>query len=284
MTSRADFHTHTNASDGRLTPSDLVRLAVSRGLSILSVTDHDSTEGIAEALAAAAQLPGFTLVPGIEMSTDIPGDEIHVLGYFLDYENPDFQTTLTSLRTARRDRGRMMVEKLHAHGNRHTLGARRGAGRRRLGGPAARRAGARRTRARLDLPGGVRPLHRQERPRLRRADEADAGGSNRNAGEGRRAAGARPSGKPVRTSTTCSLSSKAAGMVGVEVYYQDYDRNTCARLAAAAERHGLLKTGGSDFHGMGGERERLPGDIPLPDEAIDAFMAAGQRMTSGRLS
>jgi len=77
---------------------------------------------------------------------------------------------------------------------------------------------------------------------------------------------------------------KAAGMLGVEVYYQDYDRNTCARLAAAAERHDLLKIGGSDFHGFGGGRERLPGDIPLPEEAIDAFIAMGRRMTSGRRS
>jgi predicted metal-dependent phosphoesterase TrpH len=77
---------------------------------------------------------------------------------------------------------------------------------------------------------------------------------------------------------------KAAGMLGIEVYYQDYDHNTCARLAAAAARHGLLKIGGSDFHGFGSERERLPGDIPLPDEAIDAFMAVGLRMTSGRRS
>jgi predicted metal-dependent phosphoesterase TrpH len=84
MTSRADFHTHTLASDGLLAPGDVVRLAVSRGLRILAVTDHDSTEGIAEALATAAEYPELTLVPGIEMSTDIPGDEIHVLGYFLD--------------------------------------------------------------------------------------------------------------------------------------------------------------------------------------------------------
>ncbi|HEY5112689.1 MAG TPA: PHP domain-containing protein, partial [Coriobacteriia bacterium] len=116
MTSRADFHTHTNASDGRLTPGDLVRLAVSRNLEILAVTDHDSTEGVAEALAVAGEHPGFTLVPGIEMSTDIPGDEIHVLGYFLNYQDPEFQATLTGLRTARRDRGRMMVEKLHGMG------------------------------------------------------------------------------------------------------------------------------------------------------------------------
>jgi hypothetical protein len=61
--------------------------------------------------------------------------------------------------------------------------------------------------------------------------------------------------------------------VGMEAYYQDYDEATIERLLAHARRHDLLPTGGSDFHGLGGEHERLPGDIPLPDSAIDAFLA-----------
>jgi len=283
MTSRADFHTHSTASDGRLTPTALVRLAASRGLTILSVTDHDSTEGVAEALAAAAEIPGFTLVPGIEMSTDIPGDEIHVLGYFLDYEDPAFQATLTKLRTARRDRGRMMVEKLHAMGiDIPWERVEQLAGDGSVGRPHVAQALVEFGRVATFQEAFERYIGRNgpayvERMKLTPV-EAIAMLAE---------AGALPVlAHPASLSNLDHLLSqlKAAGMVGVEVYYQDYDRNTCARLVAAADRHDLLKIGGSDFHGIGGERERLPGDIPLPDEAIDAFMAMASQMTSGRPS
>jgi predicted metal-dependent phosphoesterase TrpH len=65
MSSRADFHTHSNCSDGVLSPTALVELAVSRGVQIMALTDHDSTEGLAEALQAASRYPGFTLIPGV---------------------------------------------------------------------------------------------------------------------------------------------------------------------------------------------------------------------------
>jgi len=74
-----------------------------------------------------------------------------------------------------------------------------------------------------------------------------------------------------------------AGLAGIEVYYQDYDEASIERLLTIARRHGLLPTGGSDYHGLGGEHERLPGDIPLPDEAIDAFMALAERYAVRRL-
>jgi len=283
MTSRADFHTHTNASDGRLTPSELVRLAASRGLSILAVTDHDSTEGIAEALAAAGEHPGFMLVPGIEMSTDIPGDEIHVLGYFLDYKDPDFQTTLTGLRNARRDRGRMMVEKLHAMGiDIPWKRVEELAGDGSVGRPHVAQALVEFGRVSSFQEAFDRYIGRNGPAYAERAKLTPV-----EAIEMLAKAGALPVlAHPASVSNLDDLIAqlKAAGMAGIEVYYQDYDQNTRTRLAAAAERHGLLKIGGSDFHGIGGERERLPGDIPLPDEAIDAFMAAARRMTSGRLS
>ncbi len=281
MTSKADFHTHTNASDGKLTPTALVGLAVSRGLSVLAVTDHDSTEGIAEALAAAAEHPGFTLVPGVEMSTDIPGDEIHVLGYFLDPEDSAFQTMLSDLRTARRDRGRMMVEKLRALGmdipwERVAEVAGDGSvGRPHVAQVLQEKGYVSSFQEAFDRYIGRNGPAYAERVKLTPVEAIEMLAK----------AGALPVlAHPASLSNLGELLSelKAAGMVGMEVYYQDYDQNTCARLGAAAERYGLLKLGGSDFHGMGGSRERLPGDIPLPDEAIEAFMSAARRMTSGR--
>ena len=82
MTANIDLHLHTLASDGRLTPTELIRLAAKLGLKTIAVTDHDSTEGLAEAYEAAKEFPELRIIPGIEMSADIPGDEVHVLGYF----------------------------------------------------------------------------------------------------------------------------------------------------------------------------------------------------------
>ncbi|MCH8921150.1 MAG: PHP domain-containing protein, partial [Chloroflexi bacterium] len=84
MGSRADLHTHSTFSDGVLTPTELIELAYNRGVRVMSLSDHDTTEGLPEAFAAAARHPGFMLIPGIEMSTDIPGSEVHILGHFID--------------------------------------------------------------------------------------------------------------------------------------------------------------------------------------------------------
>ena len=94
----ADFHNHSTASDGKLTPTQIVDLAAANGVRIFALTDHDSTEGIAEARQAASKHPGFVLVPGVELSTDIEGDEVHVLGYFTfeQLENQELQAALAS--------------------------------------------------------------------------------------------------------------------------------------------------------------------------------------------
>ena len=94
MAVEVDLHLHTLASDGRLTPTELVRLVASQGLKYVAITDHDTTEGLAEAYEAAKDFPDLKIIPGIELSADIPGDEVHVLGYFLDYADSEFQEQL----------------------------------------------------------------------------------------------------------------------------------------------------------------------------------------------
>src|SRR3989304_6440375 len=109
-----DLHLHTNESDGRLTPTELVDVAGQRGLRFIAITDHDSTEGLEEAFASAKKYPQLTVIPGIELSTATPGSEVHILGYFINFQDADFQAKLRSFREARQDRGRRMVEKLRA--------------------------------------------------------------------------------------------------------------------------------------------------------------------------
>src|SRR5512134_2481561 len=109
---RIDLHSHTTASDGTLPPRELVALAASHGVTVLAVTDHDSTEGVAEAREAAAGHPGLTVVAGIEINCDVEGAELHVLGYFLDLEAEWFQAFLRDQRAERAARIHRILAKL----------------------------------------------------------------------------------------------------------------------------------------------------------------------------
>ena len=111
-----DLHLHTTFSDGRLTPTQLVNLCAERGLKVICISDHDSNEGLPEAFEAAKAHPQLTIIPGIELSTDVEGGEIHVLGYFVDYKAPEFQAILQRFREGRENRGQRMVEKLNEMG------------------------------------------------------------------------------------------------------------------------------------------------------------------------
>jgi predicted metal-dependent phosphoesterase TrpH len=278
MTSRADFHSHTNASDGRLTPTQLVDLAVRMGVTVLAVTDHDSTEGLAEAQAAAAKHPGLMLVPGIELSTDIPGAEVHILGYFLAYEDAEFQRTLANLRHARRDRGRMMVEKLRGLGleipwERVAELAGEGAvGRPHVAQALLEKGYISSFQEAFDRYIGRNGPAYVERLKLTPVEAV---------GILTRVGALTVLAHPATLSGLDELirELKAAGLAGIEVYYQDYDKATRDRLAKIAERYGLLKLGGSDYHGLGGSRERMLGDVPFPDQEIDAFLERAREAT-----
>ena len=110
-----DLHTHTYYSDGTLGPRDLLELAKERGLDVLALTDHDTTAGLDEAREAAA-LVGVELVPGVELSTEYAGSSLHVLCYWPDEGDPEFQAELLRLQESRLRRGERMVEKLRALG------------------------------------------------------------------------------------------------------------------------------------------------------------------------
>lgn len=107
----ADLHNHTTASDGLLTPSELVYWAKKKGLSAIAITDHDSTDGIEEAIKTGRDI-GVYVVPGIELNTQIGEKEIHILGYFIDKDQSWFQELLIKIRNARVDRAVKMVENL----------------------------------------------------------------------------------------------------------------------------------------------------------------------------
>lgn len=113
---RADLHIHTTASDGALTPAQVVEYAAEQQLAAIAITDHDTVEGVDEALAAGERL-GVEVAPGVEISaTHEEKTEVHILGYFIDHHYPPLVERLDVLRNARWERGKLMVEKLKAAG------------------------------------------------------------------------------------------------------------------------------------------------------------------------
>lgn len=280
MAATIDLHLHTLASDGRLTPTELVQLVAKQGLETVSITDHDSTEGLAEAYEAAKEFTGLRIIPGIEMSADIPGDEVHILGYFLDYEDPEFQAKLLEFRRGRVERAQMMVEKLD------TLGVhlewervQHFAGDGSVGRPhialAMVEAGY------CDEPKGAfyeylgrNGLAYAERPKMSPSEGV--------------AMIKKVGGVPVLAHPTYmndmegGISSlKKEGLLGMEVYYAQYDDDTVRHLARLAKEYDLIPCGGSDYHGLGNSGEPLPGTLGPPIETIQLLEEAARKAKSG---
>lgn len=110
-----DLHVHTTASDGHFSPLEIVDKARVYGLKALAITDHDTTNGIEEAIAAGKE-KNIIIIPGIELSTDYQGKEIHILGYFMDYHAQEFQVKLMLFRDDRKLRAQKIVTKLNTLG------------------------------------------------------------------------------------------------------------------------------------------------------------------------
>ena len=271
MGSKADFHCHSTASDGRLSPTQLVDLAAKSGVRILALTDHDSTEGIAEALAAASKYAGFTLVPGVELSTDIEGDEVHVVGFLQDVSSPELQAALKRFRDGRFERGRKMTERLAELGmpvdwkRVQEIAGDGAVGRPHVAQAMVEAGHVKSLQEAFDLYIGRMGPAYVERIKMTPAEAVAT----------LRRFGAPPvlaHPRDIKALDAVLSELAPAGLAAMEVYYKDYDEETIARLAAVCQKFGLLPLGGSDYHALKGPGEKLPGDIPLPDHVIREFL------------
>ncbi len=115
-----DLHVHSNYSDGTLSPTELVALAMEKKLSAFALTDHDTVDGVEEALTAARKAStsghSITVIPGAEISAAYMGQDIHILGLFLDYHNPQLKKTLQAAANERDNRNKKMCKNLQAAG------------------------------------------------------------------------------------------------------------------------------------------------------------------------
>jgi hypothetical protein len=285
MTSQGDFHTHSTISDGRLTPTELVDLAYRNGVRIMSLTDHDIIDGLPEAFAAAAKYPDFTLVPGIEMSTDIKGGEIHILGHFIDWENQAFRDRLSQLQESRLGRARGMVEKLAELGKPvawervEAFSDEGSVGRPHIAQAMVEAGHVSTVTEAFDLYLSRTGPAYVERDKL--TPEAniklllDVGGL---------VTLAHPAeGGGMENIEELLARLTDAGLSAMEVYYQDYDDQIVKRLRKLADQFGLIPLGGSDYHGLGNPRQREPGMIPLPMEQVERYLRlARQRKALSR--
>ncbi|MFF6902943.1 MULTISPECIES: PHP domain-containing protein [Streptomyces] len=248
---RIDLHSHSTASDGTDTPAELVRNAAAAGLDVVALTDHDTTRGHAEAIAAAPE--GLTVVPGAELSCRLDGIGLHMLAYLFDPEEPALLAERELVRDDRVPRARAMVEKLQLLGVPVTWEqVARIAGDGSVGRPHVAEAlvelgvvpdvsGAFTTEWIAD--GGRAHVEKHE------LDPADAIRLVKAAGGVTVLAhpAAVKRGRVVPESALAALAE--AGLDGIEVDHMDHDEPTRARLRGLAKELGLLVTGSSDYHG-----------------------------------
>jgi predicted metal-dependent phosphoesterase TrpH len=272
-----DLHSHTTASDGTYLPAQLVDEALRTGVRILGITDHDTFSGYDQALPLARQA-GLELVCGIELSTKLHGHSVHLLGYFLSADGlGDFRTWIGELQASRRERNLRLIARLRELGLEITLEEVQARGGEMMGRPHFAQV--------LIEKGYVRSLQQAFDEYL---DESAKGYVTRREPQFaeavkhiRDAGGIASLAHPVRIREDVAAilpELRAAGLNAIEVYHSDHSRSQSALYLKLAEQHGLLVTGGSDFHGAVKPEIHLGtgrgGNLKVPDDLVDRLRAA----------
>jgi len=250
--SRLDLHLHTTHSDGSCTPTEVVGLAHHAGVTALAITDHDITTGLDEA-SAAGEVLGIEVIPGVEISSTLGNSELHILGYFLDWQDTRLNERLKTLRDSRHRRNPKIVELLQSLGIDLTYDEVRAlAGSDSVGRPHIARAlmdkgvvsSAKEAFDRFladgkpayvprDLPSPTEAIHWIKAARGL-------------------AVLAHPTWVRCTDQSLVELvrQLKADGLDGIEVYYSTHAARQTREYLSLAQQLGLLVTGGSDFHGL----------------------------------
>ena len=271
-----DLHLHTTASDGRLTPANLVGLARTRGLEIIAITDHDSVSGVNEALREAENSPQVTVIPGVEINTDLASGELHILGYFIDYMDKGLVISLEKIRESRVGRAQKMLGKLHDLGMpiewQRIQDIARGES---ICRPHIAQAMLEKGYVATEKEAFDRYIGRSgtayiEREKIRPVDAVRMI---------KLAKGIPVLAHPADISDLDNIiiELKGVGLVGLEAYYGQYDSNTIQGLVKTAEKFNLLTTGGTDYHHFCDEREVPLGMVDIPERSIrQLFVFAGK--------
>ena len=258
--SKIDLHIHSIASDGRLSPEALVRKAVE----------------LAPALMAAAAFPQLRIIPCVEISTDTPDGEVHVLGYFIDYTDDELKAALKRFRKSRQNRAQGMVTKLenlsiHIEWQRVKEIAGSGS----IGRPHIAQAllekgyitSIREAFTKYIGQGGPAYVEREKMTPVEAVELV-----------------VRASGLPVlahpftvNDPEAMIIKLKAAGLVGIEAYYSGHTADQIKSLVSMAARHNLIASGGTDYHGLDDGSETMIGGADVPVESAERLIALAEQ-------
>ena len=254
---REDLHLHTNASDGVKSPSELVELVSNTSLRLFAITDHDTTAGLDEAETASFNHPSITFVPGIELSAEVDGTEIHLTCHFIDRQNTEMHSELAALLQDRESKAQQIVDRLRELGLpvdwEDVIANAEGA----IGRPHIARAMLARgyvksvsdAFTRYLSPGRPAYLSRRKLGGIRALQLVHSAGGV--------ATVAHPRTVPNVEEVVSTL--KPHGLAGIEVYAEKYGSDMIDRYSTFADRFDLVKSGGSDYHANDTINEIVPG-------------------------
>lgn len=259
---RIDLHSHTTASDGLKAPEELARLAKEAGVDLLAVTDHDTTEGVAEAAREGAKL-GLRVIPGIEMSSRFEDREVHVLGIGIDPAHGPLQERLTDMRAKRRERVGRICEALAGLGVKldpaDVLAEAKGksVGRKHIARAMLKRGLVPNLQAAFDrylADGGPAHVPSSE------LSPAEAAGLIHRAG------GVAVLAHPhfFEDDDRVRRVLDAAPIRGLEVHHRYWRPQKYLAYLAMARQRDLIVTGGSDYHGDDNAKNARPGEYLTP--------------------
>jgi hypothetical protein len=269
MTGRIDLHLHTTASDGTISPADTVRAAAEGGVTLLAITDHDTTLGIAGAQAVAKEV-GVTLVPGVELSCDLESVDLHVLGYFVRPCSEELQAGLRELIHFRDLRNGQILEKLAALGAPVRIErVKEIAGSGSVGRPHIAAALVEAGRVSTITEAFHRYLARGKPAYVPRRLLTPARACEIIHQSGGIAALAHP----IKIRSNAAVENAlAAGMDAVEVYHSDHTAHHVEMLLGLAKSHSLLVVGGTDSHGPYSDRPLAIGSVTIPEWVGDELL------------
>jgi 3',5'-nucleoside bisphosphate phosphatase len=270
-----DLHLHTTASDGRCSPLELVEQAARAGLSVMAVTDHDTTASVEDVRVRATSL-GIEAVPGIEITAVEDGRDIHVLGYFLRTTDASFREFLAGQRRTRVARVRAIAGRLAELGMPVDLSEALAVG------EQSARAIGRPQVARAMVAAGHVPHTREAFDKWLGRDQPAfvprSGPSPEAVIESiHRAGGLASLAHPGRTEIDARIPAlRGAGLDALEAYHSDHDAAAADRYRRMADDLGLLTTGGSDYHGDPVHGVSI-GSSPLPSDCWQRLHEARHR-------
>lgn len=244
---KVDLHVHTNFSDGRLSPVQLIDLSKKTGLTVISITDHDNVNALETAIQYGNQ-QGIQVIPGVEISADLNDQEVHILGYFIDYRNQKMLDFLSLSRELRISRNEKIVKKLNALGSkiefnniREKAGAKTSIGRPHIAMELNEEGFVNSYfDAFIKYIGDGKPAFvKKPNPKSSEVIKiiSEMGGLSFIAHPG----------KMIRDELLVSLINE--GLDGIEIIHPSHSKEDIAYFTKMAAEHFILTSGGSDFHG-----------------------------------